>query len=249
MSRPVIDPALLEHVYLQRMTMCDKERALHPERSFMELMCGKDRREEWARSRSLLAFESWDKKDEDGILGAAFRVLSSLSEDGKGYRGLLYYEPMLRHSGGRIAEALYELFREGRDAEAFDSLMLVMHKIRMSVRASAARVSMPAYFFFLKDPGTYVPYGEFMFESCLAALDVRKPFDESWKGYSDYLRMIGQIRSFLRQRIGEDVSLMQAYGFFRGAWRPRRDTPEWTGGEDAFAARRGPAIQVSSPGE
>ena len=100
-----IDPSLLEHVYLQRMTMCEKERSLYPERSFMELMCGKDRREEWTRSRSLLAFESWDKKDGDGILGAAFRVLSSLSEDGKGYRGLLYYESMLRHSGGRIAAA------------------------------------------------------------------------------------------------------------------------------------------------
>lgn len=249
MSRPVIDPSLLEHVYLQRMTMCDTERALHPERSFMQLMCGKDRDEEWARGRGLLAFDSWDGKDAEGILGAAIRVLSSLSENGKGYQGLLYFEPQLRRSCGKIAEALYELFRDDRDAEAFDSLALVMHKIPMSRRMSPARVSMPAYFCFLKDPAVYVPYGEFMFEPCLTALGVRKPFGESFKGYSDYLRMIGQIRLFLRQWIGEDVSLMQAYGFFGGAWRPRRDTPEWTGGEDAFTARRGPGDHVSSPGE
>ena len=217
--KPPIDPALLRHIYLQRRYMSERDRVYYPDKTMMQLLCGNDRQEEWELGRRLLAFETWDKKDVSGILDAAILTIKGRDE----FKWtLVEAEPALRKSRIKIAEALYGLYREDWTEKAFDQIMGVLHKIRMRNRTHLA-----AYYFFLKNPSIYVPYGEFMNESCFSALGV-KPVEESWKGYTDFLRMIAQIQACLQEEVGEKVTTMQAYGFFYHAWRRREHMPEWT---------------------
>ena len=219
--KPIIDPAWLETVYLKRMTMSQKERVYAPRKTKMELLCGDDRQAEAKAIRESLGCAAWQKSDGAGILDQAFRAVSAV----KTYQSILqYHESALRKSTGKMAEALYMLFRENQDAKAFDQMMLALHRIRMN-----HRLMLPAYFFFLKDPAVYAPYGESMFFASLRALNIRREFEESWQGYTDYLGMLRQVRDFLQSRVAEKATMAQAYGFVYHAWRQRQDTPEWDG--------------------
>ncbi len=72
-----------------------------------------------------------------------------------------------------------------------------------------------AYLFFLKDWGQYMPIAPDTFDKAFALLEVDFVTSRqcSWENYQTYNGLIQQVRDFLREQIGPDVTLLDAHSF------------------------------------
>lgn len=105
----------------------------------------------------------------------------------------------------RIESCLFRLYREQQDERSFAELIDVFGK----------RYPLPAYLFFLKDRSRYLPiapqYLDRAFE--LLGAEFKASHQCSWDNYRTYVTLIGEVRTLLAERLGTEVSLLDAHSF------------------------------------
>lgn len=106
-----------------------------------------------------------------------------------------------------IEKCFFDLYREERDEQAFDELVDVFGKA----------YSLLAYLFFLKDRSKYLPIATLYFDQSFEALgaNFKTARQCSWKNYSNYRALIGELKTMLIESLSGEVALLDAHSF---AW-------------------------------
>lgn len=107
-----------------------------------------------------------------------------------------------------VEEALFRLYREEQDEEAFRQLMDIFGRT----------YPLMAYLFFLKDRSRYLPLKPRFFDRAFERLGAGFKTNQqcSWENYSAYLVLMSELRTLLAERlVGVEVTVLDAHSF---AW-------------------------------
>ena len=169
--------------------------------------------------RTLLSFHAWTESDigtgkiVDAVIAAIELPKNNLvpwhtryGEEGRPHQPLFEAkndQDVLQ----RIEEMLFRLYREERDERTFGELVGILGKT----------YPLLAYLFFLKDRFRYLPVAPRFFDRAFELLgaDFKTSYRCSWKNYSAYVSLIGELRNMLAETLSVEVTLLHAHSF---AW-------------------------------
>jgi len=158
-------------------------------------------------ARGVMAFNKW-KKSDVGSGKIAKVVVDAIELSDNNLVNRAYPPYSVLKGTGVIPEhelALYDLYCGDADKNAFDSLTDVFGR----------KYALLAYLFFLKDKSKYMPIAPQTFDLAFEKLDIdfRTSRQCSWDNYTQYNRLLGQIRRFLSGHLQEELSLLDAHSF------------------------------------
>lgn len=107
----------------------------------------------------------------------------------------------------RIEACLFKHYHESLEIDSFDELVEIFGR----------KYPLLAYFFFLKDRSKYLPIAPTYFDRAFIHLGAEFQTSRrcSWENYSDYLILIGELKSLLTEALEAEVTLLDAHSF---AW-------------------------------
>lgn len=105
----------------------------------------------------------------------------------------------------QIEQAFFQLYRSENNADSLDKLISIFGR----------RYPLIAYLFFIKDRSRYLPIAPTYFDQSFKSLgaDFITSHQCSWENYSTFIRLIGDIRVMLEERLTTEVTLLDAHSF------------------------------------
>lgn len=106
-----------------------------------------------------------------------------------------------------IEKCLFTLYREEQNEKSFDELVGIFGKT----------YPLLAYLFFLKDRSRFLPIAPTFFDRAFKYLgaDFKTSHRCSWKNYSAYVDLLGELKAMLAESLAVEVTLLDAHSF---AW-------------------------------
>jgi predicted restriction endonuclease len=107
----------------------------------------------------------------------------------------------------RVEQSFFKIYREEEDERSFAELVHIFGKT----------YPLLAYFLFLKDRSRYVPIAPTSFDRAFEHLgaDFKTSHQCSWKNYSIYVALLGELKTMLAETLAVEVTLLDAHSF---AW-------------------------------
>lgn len=105
-----------------------------------------------------------------------------------------------------VEAAVYELFKGTASAAV----------VYERLRDARVTYQITAFLFFLKDPERFLPITQERFDQAFRLLGVqgfKTSHAKSWENYATFLELIGQVRTFLAEKLEKPVSLLDAHSF------------------------------------
>lgn len=169
--------------------------------------------------RDALAFQAWKKSDigTGDIVDAVIAAIEVPKSNLVPWRGRFGkearpHQPLYEAKNSQvqlpqIEECFFKLYREEQDEKSFDELAGIFGRT----------YPLLAYLFFLKDRSKYLPIAPTFFDRAFELLgaEFKTAHRCSWENYSIYLALIGELKDMLTERLGGEVTLLDAHSF---AW-------------------------------
>lgn len=169
--------------------------------------------------REALAFQAWQQSDigTGDIVDAVIKAIEIPESNLVPWQGRfgkearphqpLYEAKNQKDKLAKIEECFFKLYREGEDEKSFAELVGFFGKT----------YPLLAYFFFLKDRSKYLPIAPTFFDLAFEHLgaDFKTSHRCSWKNYSIYVSLIGELKVMLAESLASEVTLLDAHSF---AW-------------------------------
>ena len=106
-----------------------------------------------------------------------------------------------------LEESLWKFYfsEEISEQEFFNRFIEIVNK----------KYSLVAYLFFIKDKSKYLPLATNTFDDFFSEteIDLRTSKKCSWENYYSYISVMEYIRSFLRENLDSDATLIDAHSF------------------------------------
>ena len=226
----VIGAPLVNHFLLKRSFECFKKFVERQDgKPFTSFAYGYVDKEEgykgqvYERAKEILAAETWTKSQIG--TGTIIKAVIRAVEGHKLNNLLIHYarwspEKREHYSLFKASEVpelckdyesiLYRFYKEDEssDESAFHDL------VRM-IKPTGFHFPFLAYLFFIKNRRRYLPLKPNIFNKIFEKLEspVRMSGSEKWVAYRQFLAVVEEVRSFLKQEMSEDVSLLDAHSF------------------------------------
>lgn len=170
-------------------------------------------------ARAALAFQAWKTSDigSGEIIAVTIEAIeipgnnlllwqSRFGSKGRAHQ-LLYEAQGDRDKIQQVESCLFRLYHESYEADSFAELVSIFGK----------RYSLIAYLFFLKDRSKYLPIAPRYFDKAFGYLgaEFRTSHGCSWENYSDYVGLLGELKTMLEENLSGEVTLLDAHSF---AW-------------------------------
>lgn len=170
-------------------------------------------------AREALAFQAWNKSDigSGEIIAAIIESIeipqsnlvpwqARYGEKARPHQPL--YEAQSNSKNKKLVEScIYKLYHESKEAESFEELVTIFGK----------RYPLIAYLFFIKDRSKYLPIAPTFFDKTFELLGANFKTSRrcSWRNYSTYIALIGELKIMLVDALSAEVALLDAHSF---AW-------------------------------
>ena len=164
------------------------------------------------RGHSIFEALPWDDPfilQDDRIMDAtyqAIRITYNLIEP----RDIMAFTGLKESSVATFKQAMVMLWREDRDAEAFEVMC----------KSIGRRYPLISYLFFLKDSTKYAVMRPRHFKKRLPMVGAPKDCTDrcTWVNYSDFLAILDEVRDFLSERVNEPITRLEAHTFIWSMW-------------------------------
>jgi hypothetical protein len=167
--------------------------------------------------RNALAFDTWRESDigSGDIADAVIKAIELPENNLVPWHGRfgekarphhpLFEAKDKKHVLGKVEESLLKLYREEHGEQSFGELVEIFGKT----------YPLLAYLFFLKDRSRYLPIGPTVFDRAFEHLGAEFKTSHlcSWENYSDYIVLIGEVKTMLTEFLPSEVSLLDAHSF------------------------------------
>lgn len=155
--------------------------------------------------------ENFPKEQPEGFGDLALKLLWISTDDCPvqnlvDYHDNIFFQDQLDSAHKtEIEKALYLLYAENKDEEAF----------RLLKNALGNKYALISYFFFLKNSERYQVVRPNNMAERLPLIGAKKQcvLQCSWENYQVYLAVLEEVRTFLNNRLTEDVTLTDAQSF------------------------------------
>ena len=220
--KPTIDPYLFEKQFEAFKAFAEEQSSV-PFLSFASNPYTDEQEgykyEIYRTARDKLAFQAWKESD----IGSGDIITSTIESiefknnnlvqwqsrygDDKRPHHPLYGAASSHEQTKVIEQCLFNFYRKSDVVSSFNELVSIFGK----------KYSLIAYLFFIKDNSNYLPiapqYLDRAFELLGADLQTSKRC--SWENYSDYIKLVGNLKQMLTETLSSEVSLLDAHSF---AW-------------------------------
>lgn len=170
-------------------------------------------------AREKLAFQAWKESDigTGDIIASAIESIEiqdnnlvqwqSRYGDDKRPHHPLYEAKKSPEKLKEIEYCLFSLYHKANVENSFDEMIGIFGK----------KYALIAYLFFIKDNSKYLPIAPSYFDRTfeLLGVDFKTSKQCSWKNYSQYISLIGELKRLLSDALTSEVSLLDAHSF---AW-------------------------------